>query len=422
MKLKLVLFIAFAYFLVAFNPYIVLADETYIKSETNPLVFTNEIVDWNEIGQRQPAILYENNIFKLWYTSQSSGLLRIAYAESTDLQSFNSKNLISLEYDPSFHFHDPFILKKDGVYELYFAVSKGNNYKILKTVSNDGITFSNQIQEVLLPGISWDKTAVSAPYVIYENSIYYLFYTGWNGFEWKIGMATSNDGNTWTKCVNNPIISSASGPTLLKEEGKYVLYFHNSQASVIETVDTLNPFSCEAVWENRINHILKDKPYDSKLVTDPSLINVNGINYLLYSGLSGSNVWSINLANKFVSPPITPSNKYILIPGFMTTWNKNAVVYNDSSPVLEWKIIEFVEEYNGIINTFKNLGLEENIDFYIFSYDWRKPVNNLILDFDLFLSEKELVNPKTNLNIIGHSFGGLIGRIYLQKNPTKFQN
>ncbi|OGK31104.1 hypothetical protein A3F29_01620 [Candidatus Roizmanbacteria bacterium RIFCSPHIGHO2_12_FULL_33_9] len=422
MKLKLVLFISFVYFLTAFNPYIVLADETYIKNEANPIVFINEIDGWNEIGQRQPAILHESNLFKLWYTSQSSGLLRIAYAESNDLQSFNSKNLINLEYDQSFHFHDPFILKKDDIYELYFAVSKGNNYKILKTVSNDGITFSNQIQEVLLPGIVWDKTAVSAPYVIYENSIYYLFFTGWNGSEWKVGMATSNDGNIWTKCGNNPIISSASGPTLLKEDGKYVLYFHNSQASVIGSVDTLNPFSCEAVWENRINHIIKDKPYDSKLVTDPSITEINGTNYLLYSGLSGSNVWSINLATKSVSPPILANNKYVLIPGFMTTWNKSALVYNDMSNANEWKLFDFITEYKGIIDTLDKLNIKLNKDLFIFSYDWRRPLLQLSNELYDFINQDILSsNPNSKIYLLGHSFGGLIGRLYTQQYPGLVQ-
>jgi predicted GH43/DUF377 family glycosyl hydrolase len=420
MKLKLVIFITLFIFLIVINSYKVLAGDSFIKSELNPLEFTNEIDDWNEIGQRQPFILYEESKYKLWYTSQSSSLLRIGYAESSDLNSFTSVQILNLNYDSSYHFHDPTIVKVENQYHLYFAVSNGGgNYKILKTISTDGINFNDEIVEVLTPGTIWDKNAVSGPSLIYDNSNFYMFFTGWNGLQWSAGLAISEDGVNWIKCDNNPIIDSASGPSITKEGDKYRLYFHTSSATAIESVETEDPLTCNSIWSNRTTILSKDQSYDSKLITDPSIIKLNSTNYLFYSGLSGSNNWTINLANRFseVTEPLI--QKFILIPGFMTTWNKNAVVYNDSSSVLEWKILDFINEYNGIINTFKSLGLVKNRDFYVFAYDWRKPVEDLTLDFESFLNEKELNISGINLNVIGHSFGGIIGRIYLQNNPDK---
>jgi hypothetical protein len=42
----------------------------------------------------------------------------------------------------------------------------------------------------------------------------------------------------------------------------------------------------------------------------------------------------------------------------------------------------FVHEYDGVIQTLKNTGYEENKDYFVFYYDWRKGLNNLADDLE----------------------------------------
>jgi predicted GH43/DUF377 family glycosyl hydrolase len=62
---------------------------------------------------------------------------------------------------------------------------------------------------VMLPGSAeeWDKEFVGLGCVIYHNGSYHMWYTGGSWVESsQIGYATSEDGITWTKNINNPVL------------------------------------------------------------------------------------------------------------------------------------------------------------------------------------------------------------------------
>ena len=403
-----------------FIPIKVLATNELIKDIDNPIEITSAVENWNEIAQRQPTILFESNIFKIWYASYDGAHFKIVYGESTDLKAISSKKIININYDSSYDFHDPSIIKVNDKYELYFAVSKNEtNYKILKAVSEDGINFENSPVVILNPDLLWNNKAVSAPFIYYENNKYYLIYTGWDGSEWKLGLSISNNGIDWDDCSNNPIVPYASGPTLIKQEDKYVLYFHSSNASNIESVETNDPLSCLSNWSNRKIVLTRDNEYDTKLIADPNIINISDISYLLYSGLSTANKWTLNLAQNAEQK----LNKYIVfIPGFMTSWNKNALIYNLDTSIYDWKILDFFKEYDGLLNTLKskNFILDDNL--FVFAYDWRKPLEDLSNNLNTFIQDKIFSKDnQAEIYIVGHSFGGLVGRIYAQKYPENIK-
>ncbi len=392
------------------------ANQVLLKDLNNPIEINQEFENWNEISQRQPFVLYESGIFKLWYASYNGVKFRIVYGESSDLKLINTKKLININYDETYDFHDPSILKIGNKYELYFAVSKNeSSYKILKAVSDDGINFVDPPTEVLSPGTFWDNYAVSSPNVFYENSKYYLLFSGWNGSEWKLGLAISENGTEWKKCDNNPIVPYASGPTVIKQGNKYVIYYHSHDASNISSIETTDQLSCTSNWVNNQLVLPRDKEYDTKLITDPALLEMNNTIYLLYSGLSNLNKWTLNIATE----QSNQDNKYIiLIPGFMTSWSRNSLIYNQQMSIYDWKILDFIKEYNGIIQTIENAGYKKDEKLFVFAYDWRKPIEISTEDLRTYLDEKIFaVNNNAQVFIVGHSFGGLIGRIYSQKYP-----
>ncbi|MFN4212530.1 MAG: lipase family alpha/beta hydrolase [Microgenomates group bacterium] len=82
--------------------------------------------------------------------------------------------------------------------------------------------------------------------------------------------------------------------------------------------------------------------------------------------------------------------------------------------IFDWKLNPFVREYDGIINTVKNLGFVENQDFYVFPYDWRKNLDQSSEDLKNFINSK-IPQQEKKINLIGHSLGGLLARIFTQK-------
>ena len=67
-----------------------------------------------------------------------------------------------------------------------------------------------------------------------------------------------------------------------------------------------------------------------------------------------------------------------------------------------------------------NIGYQRNISLFIFPYDWRQSIEKTTNDLNSYLQTKIWKNsPNQKINIVGHSLGGLISRIFTQKNKDK---
>jgi predicted GH43/DUF377 family glycosyl hydrolase len=64
----------------------------------------------------------------------------------------------------------------------------------------------NPVIDVGPPG-SWDDIAAFPGPVLYDGSIYKMWYSGYDGTRFRMGYATSSDGVGWTKYPSNPIIA-----------------------------------------------------------------------------------------------------------------------------------------------------------------------------------------------------------------------
>lgn len=58
----------------------------------------------------------------------------------------------------------------------------------------------------------------------------------------------------------------------------------------------------------------------------------------------------------------------------------------------------------------------ENVSLFLYPYDWRKKLEDAAAELDAFITKK--IASGTKVDIIGHSLGGLVGRIYSQKYGT----
>jgi len=101
----------------------------------------------------------------------------------------------------------PAVLAEAGGYRMWYA-SAGERQQIGLAYSADGVFWRGHgDQPVLRPGPDgvWDDEGVANPAVVHDATGYKLYYSGYDGQIWRIGLATSTDGVTWTK-VANPVL------------------------------------------------------------------------------------------------------------------------------------------------------------------------------------------------------------------------
>jgi pimeloyl-ACP methyl ester carboxylesterase len=338
----------------------------------------------------------------------------LGYASSRDGKNWNiEKEILSL--DKNLFAPRIFFFQSNNV-KIFFT-KEDNPYKIYKVECDENFNYcQNTINLVLepLPNNFSENKGVFSAFLYYENDIYYLFYGAWGDDGFKIKLAFSSDLNNWMRC-SEPIIRNADGPFFYKKYNKYQLFFHSSDSTGIKSIETSDSLSCNMNWKPSNVIIEPSEEFDKNHLVAPTVID-NSPNLILiyYTGLGTDNVWRPILAYNTLNQRKTP---IILLPGLMGSWNKEAILHNQSVGVFDWKLLPFVKEYDGIINTLKNLGYQENQDFFVFPYDWRKSVEDSSEDLKTFINAKIPQDKKVNL--IGHSLGGLVARIFTQKNKEK---
>lgn len=87
-------------------------------------------------------------------------------------------------------------------------------------------------------------------------------------------------------------------------------------------------------------------------------------------------------------------------------------MYNKEVPNNKWKMTPFVKNYDNLILALRNRGLVENENFYVWNYDWRRPVAEIVGDLNAFIGRKLKNGEKVDL--VGHSLGGLVARVWAQ--------
>lgn len=180
-----------------------------------------------------PSLLFDGMNIHLWITGggflsgDTVAGVRTYYYTTTDGLSWqpNPFNPVLREgpagrWD-SGHIETPCVISNSGEFWLYYAATPdsaandGAYLKIGLATSQDGETWirhtGNPMLERGLPG-SWEERQIESPCVIKTDSLFYLWYTGIDA-AWKIhvGLATSIDGVNWQKYPGNPVFSPSRG-------------------------------------------------------------------------------------------------------------------------------------------------------------------------------------------------------------------
>jgi pimeloyl-ACP methyl ester carboxylesterase len=114
------------------------------------------------------------------------------------------------------------------------------------------------------------------------------------------------------------------------------------------------------------------------------------------------------LVEKIDPPPL------IFLPGMTACWNKALLTGAEAD---NWSLLAparyFV--YRNLLNSFNEAGLEQDEDWYLFCYDWRKPLSQNSQKLKEFIESE--VDPSGEISLVGHSMGGLVARAYSQAYP-----
>ena len=125
------------------------------------------------------------------------------------------------------HVDSPSVIKDGSTYKMWYSGSDGTNYRILYTISSDGINWiaPQMVLNYNTQGV-YDTSDVKAPCVIKEfDTSYKMWYSANDDVCWKILYAISIDGITWTD--HQMVLSStniALGKTCDQSDNSYPQY------------------------------------------------------------------------------------------------------------------------------------------------------------------------------------------------------
>jgi len=152
---------------------------------------------------------------------------------------------------------------------------------------------------------SWDDVHVSAPCVTSENGIYIMWYAGYNGSNWNIGKATSDDGENWEKFLNNPIFTPDASnfqenhvhtPMVIKENSLYKMWYSSSPNDISNFTIKLATSPDGINWTRHGVVLSPDQTWEINGVVDPSVLKIDSTYHMWYNGWSNTGVWRTGYA------------------------------------------------------------------------------------------------------------------------------
>jgi hypothetical protein len=142
------------------------------------------------ISLSYPFVLYDDGIYKMWYgstldwTSENGEMIHsINYATSIDGEKWDRKGIaIDYQIGVAQAFSKPTIIKKNGIYHMWYSFRSGDGtpYRIGYSNSEDGIKWNNFFNEsgISVSETGWDSQMVCYPYVFSHKNEIYMLYNG----------------------------------------------------------------------------------------------------------------------------------------------------------------------------------------------------------------------------------------------------
>ena len=221
-------------------------DNSWIDYNQNPILTKDPNISY-VYGIIEPKILFEDGIYKMWYTKLlSSASAEIWYAESSDGINWSSnydKPVIVAGNPGNWDDYSVCIgdiIYENGQYKMYYNGFQDQYEKwcIGFALSDDGINWEKNTTPILTP--SDKEFQIIASSIIKVENKYYMYYSTRNYPYYSICLAISQDGLNWQKYGQNPILEplknwEGSGilfPTVLLRNNKYEMVYMNCNQNI----------------------------------------------------------------------------------------------------------------------------------------------------------------------------------------------
>lgn len=188
------------------------------------------------------------------------------------------------------------IILENGLYKMFYCgfSNEYDNWNVGLATSYDGINWEKYPQPVLSGSNGWEYQIVVSS-VVKKEGVYYLYYTGRNLPSYQIGVATSTDGINWTKYEGNPILvndvpwesNGVLDASVLNINGTLHMVYMNSNASGFGSATSFDGLNWNKTLENPFfTNQNTSNGWASVKIAYPSFIVVMNETRIYYSGFN----------------------------------------------------------------------------------------------------------------------------------------
>ncbi|MCU0369940.1 MAG: T9SS type A sorting domain-containing protein [Bacteroidales bacterium] len=173
----------------------------WTRYSEEPVLELGDPGDWDDTWAYVNTVLFEEGMYKMWYTGFDGAYTCIGYATSADGITWDKHpdNPVIEPGGSGFGGLDaaqnPRVIHSDAGYEMWFNGQYADpDFNVYYGTSSDGIEWSYSYEPVMMTGEtgSFDSEWVWHPCVIFDEGVYRMWYSGYNGSGWSVGYATDS--------------------------------------------------------------------------------------------------------------------------------------------------------------------------------------------------------------------------------------
>ncbi len=285
-------------------------EAAWVKDPANPVFRPGPSGSWDDRNVYAAKVIDVGNGYLMWYTGNgvTSASPRIGYAWSYD--GINWTRHPAPVLSPGNSGWDskgvsaPSVLKKDGLWHMWYAGKDLSRYGIGYATSSDGITWTKYPNNPVLTASAEgaDDADIVSPHVLFQGGIFHMWYAG-RGDSNQIFYATSPDGVHWTKHANNPVLhlggdyewdnGEIAAPSVIWTGARFEMWYQGYSRGTLQRYlgHAVSPDGI--IWsKDALNPVLGLEPntWDGYSVYYPSVVlRGDGQLMLWYQGEAGEN-------------------------------------------------------------------------------------------------------------------------------------
>jgi|GEM_PF-1423967 len=271
---------------------------------------------WDDLDVSYPRVIKEGTIYKMWFEGeQSAANWRIGYATSSDginWTKYDDANTADCGFSEANDngcivdlggtgaiderdMEEPNVIKINNQYYMpYTASDTSGNEKAAMMISDNGIDW-NRVNDAAAildfgTGGSWDDSIVTGPYIVYEGNQTKYYYSGNDGTNHRIGLATMDfEAGRYGKSLrieNNDIYTYDVSNDLNRNQGT-ISFWAKLDNTTNELHEVFNLQSSSDTEQDGLYMALKSGQVEAgyngefKLGTTPTLTNDNWHHFVL---------------------------------------------------------------------------------------------------------------------------------------------